>query len=382
MTLIWVLLVLVAIFTLLTVYRNLAVLRYRLVPPEVDPDYHELVSVIIPARNEAVNIRDCVESVLEQSHRPIQIIVVDDNSVDRTADILAKLASEHPELEVVPGRPLPPGWVGKNHAISQGYSQARGEWLVFLDADTRLAPQAIGRAVALARQRGLAMMSYLPRHVLGSLWEKVVQPVVMGFVMAGAPPSAIESAKDGTAAAFGQFILFRRAAYEAIGGHEGVKNEVLEDWRMAQKIKARGLYLAMAEGQELARVRMYHSLGGLWEGWSKNAFLGADKKLPVLVLLWVVVFLLGVWPLVLLAWAVVAALQGADAWILAEAAVFHLALMFYYAVWMNGRLGMPASYALGYPLGSLVFLGILINSTFRILSGRGVTWKGRTYSDQ
>ncbi|MDP2661222.1 MAG: glycosyltransferase family 2 protein [Dehalococcoidia bacterium] len=336
---------------------------------------------MVPARNEETNITGCLQSVLDQGYQPIQVIVVDDNSTDDTGRILEQLASGPAGVMVVQGKPLPPGWVGKNHAISQGLALATGQWLVFLDADTRLSPDAIGRAVALARQKDLAMVSFLPHHVLGSFWERVVQPVVLGVVLAGAPPSLIEDPRDPTAGAFGQFILFRRSAYEAIGGHEGVKSEVLEDWRMAQKIKALGLGLAMAEGQDLAQVRMYKSLSGLWEGWSKNTFLGAGKKLSLLLVVLVFVFAIGIWPVGLAFWAALeAVLNGPGLLVVTGVAIYQLSLMCFYALRVNRRMGMPATYALGFPLGAAVFMGILLNSAYRVLTGRGVTWKGRTYA--
>lgn len=382
MIVLWAIVAIIAAFSALAVYRNLAVLRYRLVPPAAGPErQRELVSVIIPARNEELNIRDCVESVLAQSHRPIQIIVVNDNSTDATGRILEEMASGHPELEVVSGEPLPPGWVGKNHAIYQGVTRAKGEWYIFLDADTRMEPEAVARSVALAVQRDLAMFSFLPHHKLISFWEKVVQPVVLGVVFAGAPPSQTEDPRSGAAGAFGQFILFKRAAYEAIGGHEGVKGEVLEDWRMAQKVKAMGLRVGLVDGQDLVRVRMYTSFSGLWEGWSKNVFHGAGKKLSLLAIVLVFTFVMGVWPVLLVFWALVVALLGGPSFILlAVAAAFQLGLALFYAIWVNRRLGLPESYSLGFPLGAVIFIGILLNSAYRILSGRGVTWKGRTYT--
>ncbi|MDO8690094.1 MAG: glycosyltransferase family 2 protein [Dehalococcoidia bacterium] len=378
----WALVLSFGVFTTLAVYRNLALLRYRLTPPPAGREGHgDLVSVIVPARNEAMNIRGCLQSVLEQGYQPIQVIVVDDNSSDGTGRVLEQLASGSTGVTAVHGKPLLPGWVGKNHAISQGVALADGPWLVFLDADTRLSPDAIERAVALARQKDLAMLSFLPHHVLESFWERVVQPVVLGVVLAGAPPSLIADPKNPTAGAFGQFILFRRSAYEAIGGHEGVKSEVLEDWRMAQKIKALGLGLAMAEGQDLARVRMYESLSGLWEGWSKNTFLGADKKLSLLLVVLMFVFAIGIWPVGLAIWAVLEAiLNGPGLLVVTGAAIYQLSLTCFYAFWVTRRLGLPSIYALGFPLGAAVLVGILINSAYLVLSGRGVTWKGRTYA--
>ncbi len=372
----------VGIFSLLAALRNVAVLRYRLVPPLAgDGGDQEGVSVIIPARNEEANIRDCVQSVLAQEYRPLQIIVVNDNSSDATGPILAEMAAEHAKLEVVSGEPLPPGWVGKNHAITQGMARAGGQWVVFLDADARMSPEAVGRAVAMVRQKDLAMVSFFPRHSLCSFWEKVVQPVVLGVVFAGAPPSLTEDPKDPAAGAFGQFILFRRSAYESIGGHEAVKGEVLEDWPMAQKIKAMGLRVGLADGQDLVQVRMYTSLSGLWEGWSKNVFHGVGKKLYLLVAVLVFVFVMGIWPVLLMVWALLVALLGLPGLALpAVAGAFQLVVTLGYGAWVNRRMGLPAIYVLGFPLGAAVFMGILLNSAYRVLSGRGVTWKGRTYT--
>lgn len=382
MVLLWGLILTIGSFSVLAAYRNMAVLRYRLTPPGVGAgEPRGLVTVVIPARNEEANIRDCVQSVLEQRYRPLEIVVVDDNSTDATGRILAETADRYPELAVVKGEPLPPGWVGKNHAIYQGVARAKGEWYIFLDADTRMEPEAVARSVALAVQRDLAMFSFLPHHQLISFWEKVVQPVVLGVVFAGAPPSLTEDPNSGVAGAFGQFILFKRAAYEAIGGHEGVKGEVLEDWRMAQKIKAMGLRVGLVEGQDLVRVRMYTSFSGLWEGWSKNVFHGAGKKLSLLAVVLVFTFVMGVWPVLLVFWALAAALLGGPSFILLTvAAAFQLAVTLFYASWVNRRMRMPESYALGFPLGSAIFMGILLNSAYRILSGRGVTWKGRKYT--
>lgn len=382
MVLLWGLILAIGVFSILAAYRNMAVLRYRLTPPGVGAgEPRGLVSVIIPARNEGVNILDCVESVLAQTYRPMEVIVIDDNSTDSTGKILAQIALRSPELRVVSGEPLPASWVGKNHAIYQGVARAKGEWYIFLDADTRMEPEAVARSVALAAQRDLAMFSFLPRHKLISFWEKVVQPIVLGVVFAGAPPSQTEDPRSGTAGAFGQFILFKRAAYEAIGGHEGVKGEVLEDWRMAQKIKAMGLRVGLADGQDLVWVRMYTSFSGLWEGWSKNVFHGAGKKLSLLAIVLVFTFVMGVWPVLLVLWALAEALLGGPSFILLTvAAAFQLGLSLVYAIWVNRRLGLPESYALGFPLGAVIFMGILLNSAYRILSGRGVTWKGRTYT--
>jgi chlorobactene glucosyltransferase len=376
----WPLLPVISIFSLLAAYRNLAVVRYRLEPPQEAPEAGPLVSVVIPARNEEANIESCLGSVLAQTYRPLQVIVVDDNSSDGTAAILARMQAAHPELEVVQGQPLPEGWVGKNHAVHQGVALARGEWLVFLDADTRLTPPAVARLLVLAQRRGLAMLSVMPRHILVGFWERVVQPVILGVVFAGAPPSMIEDPKSSTAAAFGQCILMRRSDYQAIGGHQAVKGEVLENWRLAQRVKAQGLALAMAEGQELVSVRMYTSLAGLWEGWSKNTFHGTEKKLHLLAVVLIFTFVMGLWPALLLLLALGRAALGQPFLVEGLAGLFQLGLTLYYGGRLNQRMDMPAHYAVGYPLGAAIFLGILLNSAYRILTGRGVTWKGRRYA--
>lgn len=150
---------------------------------------------------------------------------------------------------------------------------------------------------------------------------------------------------------------------------------------MAQKIKAMGLLVGLADGQDLVQVRMYTSLLGLWEGWSKNVFHGVGKKLYLLVAVLVFVFVMGIWPVLLMVWALLAAILGWPGLVpLAFAAAFQIGVTLSYGVWVNRRMEMLAIYVLGFPLGAAIFMGILLNSAYRILSGRGVTWKGRRYT--
>ena len=174
-----------------------------------------LVSVIVPARNEAPNVGRCLESVCRQDYSALEVLAIDDNSTDDTPRILARLAEDEPRLRVLAGAPLAPGWTGKNFALAQAAAHAQGEWLLFLDADTWLEPGTISAAVAHAAERKLGLLSLVTRQELAGFWERVIQPVVLLVIALALPLKAInDSRRPGVAYANGQFLLVRAAAYE------------------------------------------------------------------------------------------------------------------------------------------------------------------------
>lgn len=342
-----------------------------------------LIGVVVPARNEARNIRHCVQALLAQTYPNTQVIVVDDRSADATPAILAELAAADPRLRVVSGSPLPPGWAGKPHALVQGVQAVspRAEWLCFVDADTFAHASLLAAAYAAAQVHRADMLSLFTRQELATFWEKVVMPVVFSALSVGFPPQRVNDPRRPDAIANGQFILIRRAAYEAVGGHAALFASITEDKDLAQNVKRAGYRLLLADGRRLAQTRMYTSLAELWEGWTKNIYLGLQGR-PWLLLVGVLTALAGAlalpgWLLAGLVWlasgggaaAVLVVAQAALAWayvIAARAEVAH-------------ALGIARVYGLTLPLGALVFAGLMLNSTLRGLTGQGVRWKGRVY---
>ncbi len=253
--------------------------RPRLAQVAMPPDERApLVSVIVPARDEAENIAACLATIVASSYPRRELIVVDDRSADGTLEIAHAIAerSDVP-VEVVEGEPLPPGWIGKPWACWQGVARARGELLAFTDADTRHEDELLGRAVGALADSGADLLSVAPRQLMVGFWEKLLLPHVFALLwLRWRDPAAVQRARrPRDALAGGQFILVRRAAYDRAGGHAAVRGEVVEDLALAQRVVAAGgrLYLGIAE--ELIETRMYRSLRQILEGWTKNLAAGS-----------------------------------------------------------------------------------------------------------
>jgi glycosyltransferase involved in cell wall biosynthesis len=229
----------------------------------------ECVAAIIPARNEERTIARAVKSVAEQPEVR-EIIVVNDQSIDGTGGILRRLDTEQPKLRVVEAQELPPGWVGKNHAAWLGAQTATCDWLLFTDADAVHLPGSTARALSEARSSGADLLSYSPGQEMHTWWERALIPFVFCRLSQLYSYATINNPDSPAAAANGQYVLIRRNAYEQIGGHAAVRNEVLEDVALARLAKSSGFRLHFAPGGQICRVRMYSSFGAMWEGWSKN----------------------------------------------------------------------------------------------------------------
>jgi glycosyltransferase involved in cell wall biosynthesis len=227
------------------------------------------VSVIIPARNEEASLATCLGSLVTQSVADFEIIVVDDHSTDRTREIAASVAG----VRMIDAGDLPQGWTGKNNAVACGARQALGEWLLFTDADTVHLPSSLARALAEAKEHQAEMLSYSPEQIAVTFWEMAILPVVFAELARQYPPSKVSDPASSIAAANGQFILIRRATYEAIGGHAAVAGDILEDVALAKRVKASGRKIRFRYAADAVRTRMYRNFAQLREGWTKNLAL-------------------------------------------------------------------------------------------------------------
>lgn len=362
-----------------------------IVKPTPPPADAPLISVCVPARNEQRNIRACVESILVQDYPSFEVIVLDDRSTDATPEILNNLAKRPAgslrkvSFKVIHGAELPIGWAGKPHALFQASAAARGDWLCFVDADTFLAPNTLSSCYTKAIETNADMFTIMTFQILGSFWEKVVMPIVMTALSVGFSPRKVNDPDTKDAIANGQFILIKRSVYNAIGGHERIKDQIVEDKAISEQVKWNGYRLVVANGYSMARTRMYTSLPEIWEGWTKNIYLGLSDR-PSLIwlgafgafLLLVTALVLPLWPLLGFIWY----LQGGG--LLALSVVAKSLLLWAIVIYARARvavgMGISPWYALTLPLGAAVFAAMMFTSTWRVLSGKGVTWKGRMYA--
>ncbi len=233
------------------------------------------VAVIVPVRNEAANIGPCLAGLLAQTYPAdsYAVLVVDDGSQDGTAEIVAGTAADAgARVELHCAGRLPSGWLGKPHACWHGVLHSRGaEWLCFMDADVRAAPDLLRDAIGAAEAQDIAMLSLRPLQELGSFWERLIVPAGMLMVACAKDLRRINDPSSPEAEANGQFILIRRDAYAAVGGHAAVRGEICEDTALARRLKGAGFRLSVLAAEHLARTRMYRDLPSLWEGFSKNA---------------------------------------------------------------------------------------------------------------
>jgi len=351
------------------------------VPPALTPPISS-ATIIVPARNEERNIEVCVRSLLNQSYVDYDVVVVDGGSEDATPAILQRLAAESPRLRVVSEPPLPPSWIGQSWALATGAAGVSSEWLLFTDADTEHQPGTLAAAVAFAESQRLDMLSLLYHFKLSSFWERVVLPVPISLSQLDWSPEEVNDPCFPKVKAHGAFILIRRAVYEAMGGHRAIRDVISNDNAMARLIKSRGYRLMLADGCQWVQARHFRSLGEIWTGMSRWVF--SRHQVSLAWVLGCAALLLG------LSWGSFALAGLAMAWLIMGTGSFGswlalllgglgILLQVALGVSVAHAMRIPSAYGLLRPLGIVVIVGIMLNSAFLILSGRGVTWKGRRY---
>jgi glycosyltransferase involved in cell wall biosynthesis len=323
------------------------------------------VSIIIPARNEESNLGDCLKSLTSQTEVTFEIIVVDDNSTDRTREI----AQSYRGVRVISSGPLQAGWTGKNNAVITGAQKACAPWILFTDADTVHLPGSLARALGEAKREKADLLSYSPEQIVVTFSERAVMPVIFAELAARYPPHKVRDPKSAIVAANGQYILVRRAAYDSIGGHIAVAIEILEDVALACLFRKIGLRVYFRYAPDAVRTRMYRNWPQLREGWTKNLALlfPHPKRLAFQSLfLWLIAWSsLGV--------AVASASAHHFAWTTFGAFWFLLYRRIYTAHFA------PTNNLIAMACGLPIFAYLLLRSTKAHVDGQ-VSWKGRSYA--
>lgn len=351
------------------------------------------ISVIVPTRNEAYRIEDCIKSLKAQTYPNLEILIVDD-STDNTVEVIKNIVGNDKRFRIIKEEKLSGGWVGKPHAMQQGSKEAKGEWLLFIDADTAHDPEIVSSSVKHAIKNKLDMLSLLSYLVCKSFWEKIIQPVLTGLIIFISPLGKTNDPKSKFAFALGPFILIKRSVFNKVGGYEKIKGRIADDVEMAKLVKESGFKIGLAHGQNMMKLRMYERFSEIWEGWSKNIFLGLAQKRGIrskgLQVLVVLIGLFVVFDMVVLPF--IAVILSGLIYLLTNSPQWLYVLLFSFLVWLFAILiqfyvhtrygiGKP-KYAPLYFLGGIITMGIFLNSAVKTLSGSGVTWKGRTYSDK
>jgi glycosyltransferase involved in cell wall biosynthesis len=339
---------------------------------------HPYVSVLVPARNEEANIGACVQSLLRQG-AGVEVIVADDGSQDRTAEIVRELTAQAPHLKLVPVSTLPAGWVGKNHALHVAAQQARGDWLLFTDADTLHAEGKLHQMVERAERHQIDLLSLSPQQDMRSWWERAVIPLVFERLAQLYPYARVNDPADPLAAANGQYLLIRKEVYSQLGGHEAVRGEILEDVALAVRAKQAGFRIWFGSGRGVVRTRMYRRFAEMWQGWTKNLFLlyhrdrrAVRRAAAALALRYWLPQMAGA---ALLLMGFPAAGYGIALWVYAGREQLR------YAARLRAS-GANASAALRVFPGAFLLFLLLLNSERRYSRNLGVEWKGRRYSPQ
>ena len=327
------------------------------------------VAAIVPTRNEEVSIAACITSLAAQPEI-VEIIAVNDQSSDRTAEILHGLAKNISHLRVIDAPAPPAGWVGKNHAVSLGAHQASSPWLLFTDADAVLLEGAIAKAIALATEKDAALISFSPEQELQTWYERVLIPFVYLRLAQRFSFAEVNDAASKAAAANGQFLLIQRETYDAVGGHAAIHGAVLEDVALARRVKSAGFRIWFASGFGIVRVRMYRSFSAMWEGWKKNLFqlMGGstgsvfaefESAFPWMIL---VILIIGIkLPVAIFAGVILLLLRQVS---------YGMAL---------SRNHFPFKYIIYYLPAIFLYAGVLWASHESYAKGK-VTWKGREYT--
>lgn len=364
---------------LMNLFLNLRSLKRP--PAESDlPQPVPLVSILIPARDEELNIATSLESLCKQDYPDFEILVLDDNSSDRTADIVAGIAAKDNRVRLIRGEPLPAGWAGKPFACHQMAKQARGSWLLFTDADTIHAPDMLSRMLTLAFQLKPSLLSGFPRQLASSLPQKVAIPVLYFVILSWLPLWWLQrSPKPKPSLAIGQFLLFPRDEYWRIGGHQAVKSRIMEDVWLGIEVNRHGGRHIAVDLSPVVSCNMYHNVGAMWEGFIKWVYSVAALSPIILVSLMAAGYIFYLAPFYSL-WNELFVMITPTEW--RAIIVFQVTIILIMRWMLDRHFREPAVSTILHPFGfAFLFLAALYAGWQRSV-GAGFYWKKRRYGHE
>lgn len=333
------------------------------------------LSVLIPARDEEHHIGPCMDHVLsQQGLSAMEILVYDDHSMDRTAKIVKSYDERDSRLRLLSTVPKPEGWIGKSYACHRLAEEARGEWLLFLDADTRLEPSALALALDEARRQGHGLITGFPQQRTGSWLERALVPMLMFTVLSHLPVKLVRGSDDPRfVAAHGAFMLIHRDSYREAGGHTSIREHLVDDIQLATTVKRSGAPVSLIHLGSHVHMRMYTDATGVWDGLRKSLYPGLQRRGGVLltVLFWYALLYLMPPMWLLTSWA-----YGDISWSALIGCLFGVLIK----ATVDRSQGQPIWLALLYPVIMIAVIAAAISSWHIGRSGRGYLWKGRRYT--
>lgn len=350
-----------------------------------DEPQFPLVSIIIPARNEERNIEICIRSALALDYPNLQILVADDRSTDRTAEIIESISNEDPRVRLIRVHELPAGWAGKPHALHTASSHASGEWLLFLDADTMVHAQNLRVALAYAQAEKVDVLSMLSAMRCETFWERAIQPLAsIGLMLFFKVPNVNDDRRPKSALASGQYIFMKRTAYDRIGGHVAVRDKLMEDIAIAQLTKRNGLRLRLVSAPELTSTRMYATPSEMLRGWSRIYFGAVGSQTWKLYVLAAATVVMSLSAFLMTAGCICGAIFSGDSPGLRQLALLNVAhhVLIVVATTIPWRqAGGRARDLWAYCVACAMVLAFLLRA-IRMTFTQKVTWRGVTYGQE
>jgi chlorobactene glucosyltransferase len=341
------------------------------------PDPVPLVSVLIPARNEEMNITACLDSLQKQDYPHFEILVLDDNSTDNTARLVDKLAETDKRIQLLKGERLPEGWAGKPFACYQLALKAKGDWLLFVDADTTHAPYMLRSVLDVTIQSGASMLSGFPRQITNSLPQKIAIPVLYFIILSWLPLWWLHKSTKRPSLAIGQFLLFPRGEYWRIGGHKAVRNKIMEDVWLSIAINRQGGKHITIDLSTVVSCNMYQTISAMWEGfikWMHSVATISSVALIALITAAMVFYLIPFYWL----WNELHMAPAPSEW--RFIIIFQIALIFIARWLVDSRFKEPLISTVLHPAGFSYLIAAVFYGFIQRLLGKSVSWKNRLYS--
>ncbi len=338
---------------------------------------HPLVSILIPARNEEKNIGRCLRSLTRQNYDNIEILVMDDNSEDATGSIVDGWSKKDSRIKSLKGRPLLKGWKGKSYACHQLSQHAKGNYLIFTDADTLHFPDSISSSIAALLSNDLDALSIFPKQIMVTIHERMVVVFINLAVMAFMPLFLIKKIKNPILSiANGQFILFKRKTYDSIGGHENVKKDIVEDVAISRRVKEYGFRFMIFDGRSNIYCRMYKGFREVVRGFSKFIFASMNYSIIKIIAVISLVMILFLVPLILL---LIGLYSSRWLFIINVNLLIQISIIFIIRIVMTFRFRSRIMDIVLHPLSMFYIMALSINSVYQVKYGEGIYWKDRVY---